>query len=393
MKDFPFPKSFPDANETLFLKLVLSDNKEFQTLWNEWRATIVFDDINYAMTRLLPLLYLRTRALGIEDDITGKLKGTYKLIWLKNQLLIDSGAKAIGLLQEHNIPVMILKGAPLLLNTYKDLGARYLGDVDILIHPSHAQKAVMLLLAHGWSDIKGWRHPNPTFGSHEKETARELTLVGKGTAFSNQKDHEIDLHWKLFYDHFHLFKKNNEHPMSYAALLKNAEPLMIKNLSCTTPCPEDALIHIIVHGAVHNAHRTIRWVTDTSSIIKTSNINWTRLIEHTTTFGFEIEVTVAFSYLVKNFNLPIPKSFQDELSKLTFSKKDLDTYYKTGKRAPYRPFGIFPLLWHMYWNYESKGSFPMNLYYFLDYLCKNWGLQRKRDLVAFIVKKYKSRLL
>ncbi len=382
----PFPKSFPDGHEGLFLRLVLSDDKDFPSLWEQWRKSIAFDeDINYAMLRLMPLLYLRVRAFDISDETTGRIKGIYKLAWFRNHLLLDATARAIDLLQKNGIPVMVLKGVPLLINTYHDLGARFLGDTDILIHPDHAHQAVVLMLENGWN------HVRLAFSSPEKFTSAKLNSVTREITFSDEKENELDIHWKLFSDKGWPGRRK-KHPMSYEGLLPRSKPLRVGDVSCTAPSDEDTLIHVIVHGAAFNDHRPIRWIADVAWLIRTSPIDWTRVISLTKEFGFEAEVRLAFSYLMQNLSLPIPPSFLEELSQLPLSGKKLAAYYRKANGPAYPTFGNFPVLWYSYWNYESRGRSPGDYYRFLDYLCASWGLAKKRQLLGFILKKYKERL-
>ena len=89
-RTYPFPNSFPKESETQFLKLVLCSDTEFEPRFLEWKASTIFDKIDYATTRLMPLLYLRLESLGIDDPIRGRLKGIYRLAWFSNQKILNA---------------------------------------------------------------------------------------------------------------------------------------------------------------------------------------------------------------------------------------------------------------------------------------------------------------
>jgi hypothetical protein len=55
-----------------------------------------------------------------------------------NQRLLAVIKEVILECTQENIPVLIMKGVPMILDVYQDIGARFLGDADFLIHPEHA---------------------------------------------------------------------------------------------------------------------------------------------------------------------------------------------------------------------------------------------------------------
>ncbi|MBY0376735.1 nucleotidyltransferase family protein, partial [Patescibacteria group bacterium] len=124
LSNLKFPKSFPNQKEEEFLRLILSTDEDFPKLWNEWKASIPFEDIDPATTGLLPLVYLRLQKLQIKDELTGKISGIYKLAWVKNQRLLSVVKEVADICHEENIPILTLKGIPLLLEVYKNMGAR-----------------------------------------------------------------------------------------------------------------------------------------------------------------------------------------------------------------------------------------------------------------------------
>src|SRR5580700_3596431 len=150
----PYPSSFPDEAEERLIKLVLCSNAEFRGQWDVWKQNTVFDDIDFATLRLLPLLYLRLSSLGIEDDeITGRIRGTYKLAWFRNQQLLAEVRKFVELCQEQRVPVILLKGLALLIDVYGDIGARFVADGDLLIDPKDFPKVFSHLERNGWKSL------------------------------------------------------------------------------------------------------------------------------------------------------------------------------------------------------------------------------------------------
>lgn len=383
MKKFKYPNSFPNKEEKLFLDLILSKEEEFPKLWKEWRNNIIFDNINYSILKLISFLHLRLKSFDISDEITGKIKGIYRLTWYKNQLILNATRDLIILLEKENITVILLKGVPLLENVYKNSGARFLGDSDILIDPKYIKKVTNIMLNNGWnylyqSDFSINRHTDPL----SNKIIKEITFI-------NDKNVEIDVHWSLF---VFLFKENREHPMSYDEIYKHSLDFELKGVKYKMPCMEDMIIHIIAHGAEEINYRTLRWVLDIIIIIRNNSIDWEFLIERTKKFEVEIELNVAFSYLINNFLVSIPESFIEELSKLPIKKIKIKEYYRRTNKRENLFFGSFFNLWRRYWLYNKKGNLFISLYYFLDYICKSWGITKKRQIPRFIYEKYRNRI-
>jgi len=374
MRNFKYPKSFPNKEEELFLKLLLSSEDDFPKLWKQWKDQIVFDHLDYATSKLIPFLYLRLKESDIADNMTGRIRGAYKFTWYKNLLIIDAAKNVVSLLNKENIPVILLKGVPLLANIYKNTGARSLGDADILVAPKHIKKAVDIMTANDWK----YSYQSPFYINNNSESPsgkviKEITLI-------NNQNVQIDMHWSLF-----LSKENKEYPMSFDEVFKYSIDFDLKEVQCKIPCYEDMIIHIIVHGAEQIRQRTLRWVLDVVSIMRTVPIDWKFLIERIKKFEVAVELNVAFSYLLKNFSIPVPESFIEELSKLPIKKDKIKQYYKIANNNEITLHRKILFLWNGYWLYERKGNFFTSWFYFIDFVCRNRGIIRKQQIPAFII--------
>jgi hypothetical protein len=71
---------------------------------------------------------------------------TFRMGALETQL-----RNIIGVLNAHDVPVMLLKGSALALTVYGSFARRPMGDLDLLVHASQAQAAWALLRAAGWT--------------------------------------------------------------------------------------------------------------------------------------------------------------------------------------------------------------------------------------------------
>ena len=377
MRNFKYPKSFPNKEEEFFLQLLLSSEDDFPKLWKQWKDQIVFDRLDHATSKLIPFLYLRLKEADIADNMAGRIQGAYKFTWYKNLLIINAAKNVVSLLNKENIPVILLKGVPLLTNVYKNTGARSLGDADILVDPKHIKKAVDIMTATDWK----YSCQSPfSINSNSESPQLPSDKVIKEITLINDQNVQIDMHWSLF-----LSKENKEHPMSFDEVFKYSINFDLKEVQCKMPCYEDMIIHIIVHGAEQIRQRTLRWVLDVAGIIRTMPIDWRLLIEHIKKFDVAMELNVGFSYLLKNFSIPVPESFIEELSKLPIEKDKIKQYYKIANNNEITLYRKILFLWNGYRLYERKGNFLTSWFYFIDFVCKNRGIAGKRQIPAFII--------
>ena len=391
MNHLSFPKSFPNHEEEQFLKLVLCDDSDFPSAWNTWKKSTIFDDINYSVLRLLPLVYLRMCKLGMHDDaLFGRIKGVYKLAWVNNQRILTATKDILSKFSQYNIPVLVLKGIPLILHVYKNTGARFLGDADIVVPPEYAQEAVRIMLEQGWSYSKPWTPDvnNPVPGMYQ---------VIKSTDFVNNHGVTMDVHWNIFglYHHTTAFdiislKKKLPAITFREKFWEAAIPLAVPEFPAQQLCNEDVLIHIIIHGSEDNVHRTLRWVTDSAAIIATLPIRWDFILKRSEEFRLSVELFIGFRYLYERMNLPIPKSFMDQLEKIPVTQHEIDEFYTRatilgGER--FSPWNNLLMFWYAYWRYEPKHQLFKTPFGFIRYVAVSLGMN-KPGTFSFIIKKY-----
>lgn len=112
-------------------------------------------------------------------------------------LALASLTREISRLLEHvQIPVLVIKGVPLALQTTSSIAARGRGDLDLFVDPSDVVRTVAVLQAAGFQTNGGsdLYYIDPSLlGRYSRWWYNELSLVrSKGEAVQN-----IDLHWSL----------------------------------------------------------------------------------------------------------------------------------------------------------------------------------------------------
>ncbi len=368
-----YPKSFPNRAETEFLKLVLSDDAAFPARFERWSREIVLDDVDYATQRLLPLVYLRLTALGLTDvPIFGRLRGIYKLAWVQNQRLLYALDQVAAKFESLGIRMLMLKGVPLLALAYRDVGARFLGDADILIDRRDIKKALSAMTSDQW-ELHSDFFPNADYFTNES-----LALITKEASFCNKQDIEIDIHWRLF------DVSGNDDDVPFDQWWADSLPFEFKGRTYRTLSPEDMLLHVIVHGSPNNPQRTLRWVADAVTIIRSFTIDWDRFARLTESSGRAVEVCVAAGYLLEHGFVEDAKAFSGFVSPRSLPARQLNRYYLNaeGRRDV---FGPFLVLWRAYWLRGAGDAIPRRAGRFIDYLQHARGLPNRRALAEYVL--------
>lgn len=298
------PESFPNKLQETFLRAALYNGKEADQAWIEWKSQIRLDDVDFGTFRLLSLLYKNLQARGVDDPLMPKLKGIYRYNWVKNQRLLFFTSTLLDSFECEHIPVMVLKGLPLTLLAYKDLGLRFMNDIDMLVPPEKAVHAIKCLVNSGFTPkLK----PLKEYGS---SWVKAFVRHHPYCTWINSDGMELDLHWSLTYD---TFERGIIESLWKRALLFEIHGRKAKTLD-----PADMLVHVCRHGVKWNALPPIRWVADASMILKTwPGLDWERVTELTERMNATLYLKDALSYLKTNFNAAVPDQVLSEFSKKT----------------------------------------------------------------------------
>ena len=171
--------------------------------------------------------------------------------------------KLLALYAQHDIDVLLLKGAGLAYSAYARPTERPMGDLDLLVRPDHAVRAWELALANGWvrrGDVPEER----SYAAHQHLPPLEDPdglQVG------------LELHTALFTDQAPFCLPPDQ-------MWKGARRVSIGGHPAWVPSPEDQLLHAALHFAwshemTFGAFRTLR---DVERIVGRGAIDWPALV-------------------------------------------------------------------------------------------------------------------
>ena len=269
---------WPNHEQQLVLQAIFAQPERARDAYFAWRGTLDIEQpFDGAVMRLLPLLYLRILKIGLNDPLTGRLKGVYRRAWSDTHALFHGTAPALSVLRDAGIDTMLLKGAQMVLCHYRNYGCRPMSDVDIAVRFEDVEAAIRALTLAGWtsvvpisSDDLAFRHAAP---------------------FRGPEGHEVDLHWHLLF--------TNCSAQADAPFWHNTQPAVFRDIATSAPAPTLALLHTLAHGMHPNTETPIRWIADALTLLRDPQavIDWPLFCSTAGMFSLSHRVLLALTYL------------------------------------------------------------------------------------------------
>jgi hypothetical protein len=279
---------WPTRQQELLLQAALLDGPKAAEAWEVWHAAAEVTQLDPDAQRWLPHLYRALRSRGISHPEMARLKGVYRRIFYENQLLFHTMADVLGSFHRANIRTVLLKGAALVVQYYRDYGLRSMEDVDVLVPFDQASSAVTVLAGLGFTPV--W----------DTRSEAEILASRHGWDFKNDAGRQVDLHWRVLHDHIG--------PSPDVEFWNAAVPRVIGGVPTATLNAADELMHVIVHGTMWAPQPSVRWVPDALAIVRSArgDLDWDRLFGHARRYGYTLLLRVTLRYLNEVLDAPVP---------------------------------------------------------------------------------------
>lgn len=214
----------------------------------------------------------------------------------RNLVLLEKTSGLIERMCEQKIQTMLLKGAALLENIYKDISQRVMEDVDILIKPEELTKARKLLAREGYK----------LFGTNQANS--------EVYSFDAPVEIYIDLHWSLV-NHKSPSQKYVYWP-DENLIWERATHISLEEQTVMGMCVEDLLVYLCFH-ALKERFLHKKWLMDIGMVLisKREEIDWDKLTSTAADTGTDKLCCFLMEYLKKEFTIDIPASFLIQVRK------------------------------------------------------------------------------
>lgn len=299
----------PTDTQTLLLKACLTSSPKAGIYFSKWKNEVavdfdnatntslglpqVYDNLDFGSQRLLSLLYYNLKSQGVEDSTIDKLKGYFKYVWLKNQIITKSLIEIGESFNQENVDVIALKGISLVTNYYPHPGTRPTIDLDIAITSLHLKDVDRLLSEIGWRP----KMKIESIRSLESLLSHAIPLI-KGNL-------ELDLHQR--FSEYLLMDKTTS--LFWQKSIKSE--FQVKFL-----CPAHELFIVILHGMNGCSINNIRWVADAVHIISAfSQEDWNEFLNLIKLEKYNTLLRLALEYLKTNELIDIPNPLWEEIDR------------------------------------------------------------------------------
>ncbi len=353
---------WPDPLQVLLLHAALATGQRAIAAWRRFERSGALDTIDRGSYRLLPLVYRNLIRQGEEPARLRPLKSVYKHAWYRSHDHLRGGIQALEALHAAGHETMVLKGAALGTCYYQDPGSRPMDDFDVMVPFERAHEAIVVLRAAGWTPHDP--HPEAAILRHHAEP------------FHGPRGCELDLHWHLHWE-----------TVDDAAIWNAALPIMLAGVTSRRLCPPDQLLHVCVHGSSSDPVAPIRWIADAVMILRQqgAHFDWGRLIEQAADRGLTVTLTAALAYLRNSFAASVPDDVIRSLGERSSSRTE--RWAHRARVSPRLPGRKLAIVWERYGKLAASDSPEGGLSGVISFLQRLWGLDRRRDLPAELVRR------
>ena len=265
-----------------------------------------------ATQRVRPLLHRALKSRGLEAHIPAGPRDNFALAYrdtaMRNLRLCGELAHVARALSTRDVPVLVLKGAFLVGEIYRDVGLREMNDLDILVRVEHLSAAVDVLRE------RGYRPLHPFTIASDVSTGHHLTRFVKRDVAG------IEIHWNIT-------PPDTPHAIDPDELWRRAVSLTIAGVPMRGLCPVDLLLHLCFHASFqHRFQFGLRPFCDIAATIDRcgTDIDWAVLDRRARDWNWTRGVYLALRLSADLVGARIPRDALRDLAPADFDHELLE---------------------------------------------------------------------
>ncbi len=285
---------WPTGPQLQLLDAALHGGDRSRAAFREWRKSVdIAEEFGWTVLRLLPLVHATLSDAGEGDPLMGRLKGVARLTWYETQRLLHRVRPVVAALAEAQVPVLLLKGAPMVLSYYVSQAMRPMSDVDLCVRERDVPRAMALLEHAGWQQTSDY---TDDFGRFRH-----------AMQYRHPDGGELDLHWHVMYEAML--------PAAASWGWDDTEPLDFLGVPALQLRPGSMLLHHVVHGVRWNLETPIRWIPDAVTVLRTrgADVDWSRLVADARRLRVTMRLRLGLGWLQSRYGVKIPPAVMADL--------------------------------------------------------------------------------
>ncbi|MDR7665942.1 nucleotidyltransferase family protein [Methanosarcina sp. Z-7115] len=262
-----------------------------------------------------PLFYWNLKKISNGKDVPSEvMKNLEKMYYsnlARNMLLYDELSKILTAFKKTGIDTIVLKGAFLAEEIYKNIGLRPMSDIDLLIKEKDLQKAKKELTELKYSATSIF--PTKLHEQFQTVWNEELPFIHQN------KKTIIEIHWDIL-------PHESPYKVDINKFWNNAKTVKIAGIETLMLAPEDMLQHLCLHLDKHiNSSVSPQIFKDYCDIAEVTRyykntLNWNYFLQSSKDYKIEEPIFHGLSIANKYFEAFIP---ENTLSELQTIKSDI----------------------------------------------------------------------
>jgi hypothetical protein len=219
----------------------------------------------------------------------------------RNMRFYQELKKLLRLFQEHDIKVIVLKGAYLAQAVYDNIGLRIMGDIDLLVQKDNLLRVEQDMLALGYEPVDCNRVIT------QENIHFRYTLPRNGL--------NVEIHWALV-------ASNLPFQIVTEVLWSRAQPVILAEVPALTLSPMDLLLHLCLHTAKHIYDLRLRMFCDVGEVIQHFNaeIDWQEVGTRAEQWGITHAVYVILRLAQELLDVTVPADWLASLQPAGFDE-------------------------------------------------------------------------
>jgi len=204
----------------------------------------------------------------------------------------------ISQFKSHQIRVLPFKGPTLAVAGYGNLVLRTAGDLDLLVAPTEADRAIQLLAEQGYRPGVETRLDIPA----DRQPHGQLEL-----RHPDQPGLTVDLHWRLL-------PAYNRFQPKFEMLWAGRQAVSLLNETANTLAPEQLLVYLVLHGSKHLWLR-LGLVCDVAALVERhrSDLDWPQILAAARQGGYERRLKLAVWLCHTLLAVPLPDEIETDI--------------------------------------------------------------------------------
>jgi hypothetical protein len=236
----------------------------------------------------------------------------------RNMILQDELSRLLIEFKNQEIPVIVLKGAAMLDNIFRDISLRQMSDLDILVRPEHLGQAEAIAFKKGYK-----------YGFAVDYDSAEQTIE-KRRHLANLWHREKHIMLEI---HHNIVSPDEPYQFDLDDFWKRAISINLSGAKALVFAPEDNLIHLCINflsDRRYQSSKALGQLCDISELIKyyRETLDWDLASKVAHVHGLSSMVHLALYACEQLFDTPVPSGVLDKFRPKEFNIALADLFIK-----------------------------------------------------------------